>query len=124
MATEKVELVGQAYRDLDAAVEGSASETAQRRVSILMCRASVSSAVPDEVFGKAAQGAADFEEAASLTRGDKALEECCLEGAALAFEKAGLHGEARARWALPRPSPALPARVRLELLDRGFEIQK
>ncbi len=120
---EKMRLVAQGYADLDAAaVAAGAAITAEDRIAVLVCRGSVSAAVPNDVFGRAAQGAADFEAAGSLaaSAGDEATTALCLEGAAKAFEKAGLADEADARWATLAEREGLPASVRLELLDRGF----
>ncbi len=125
-------LVAQGYADLDAAVAALATGAAvapDDRIAVLICRGSVSAAVPNDVFGRAAQGAADFDAARSLaataggpaaTAGDQATAARCLEGAAKAFEKAGLQEDADARWATLAELEGLPAAVRLELFDRGL----
>jgi hypothetical protein len=89
---------------------------------VLLCRANVSSAVPNDVFGRAAQGAADFDAARLLAKdsGDAALENDCLAKAALAFEKAGRSEEAATRWATLEGKRSLDPRLRLELIDRGY----
>jgi hypothetical protein len=122
---EKMRLVARGYDDLDAAVAVAKAEgaiAALDKIAVFLCRASVSSAVPNDVFERAAQGASDFAAAGALaaSEGDKALEARCLEGAALAFEKAGLGEEAQARWATLAAKEGLPAATRLELMDKGF----
>lgn len=119
---DKVRLVGEAYRDLDAAVAALGAAAPEERLAILLCRGSVSSAVPNDVFGRAAQGAADFEAAAALARsgGDTVQAASCLAGAALAYEKAGRSEEADSRWATLAAERGLGPATRLELLDRGF----
>lgn len=120
---EKMRLVAAAYRDLDAAVEGSsATAPAQDRIAGLVCRGSVSSAVPNDVFGRAAQGAADFDKASGIAAAEKdpAFATRCLADAALAFEKAGLHEEAETRWATLAVEKGLSGAMRLLLLDRGY----
>lgn len=126
--TEKMGLVEEAYRDLDAAViaatKPGANLPAQEVLSILLCRANVSAAVPDAVFGRAAQGGADFDEAARMAAGDLRLEASCLAGAAQAYEKAGREEDAMIRWATLAIRKELPAAIRLELLDRSIETQE
>jgi hypothetical protein len=119
---EKMRLVGEAYRDLDAAVSGGPA-AGRARLAALLCRASVSAAVPNEVFERAAQGAADFEAAAAIeaASGDAAAAALHLAGSALALEKAGRREEAMTRWATLAEKPGLPAAAGLLLLDRGLE---
>jgi hypothetical protein len=120
---EKMRLVAEAYRDLDAAVALSArSPRADGRVAALLCRGSVSSAVPNDVFGRAAQGAADFAAAGALAAaaGDSALEAACLADAAAAYDKAGMGEEAAARWATLAEMRRLGGSLRLRLLERGY----
>jgi hypothetical protein len=119
---EKMSLVAAAYRDLDAAAGGAAAFDPKERIAVLLCRGNVSSAVPNDVFGRAAQGAADFDAARLLAKGsgDAALENDCLAKAALAFEKAGRTEEASARWATLAGKESLDPRLRLELIDRGY----
>ena len=124
---EKMRLVAEAYRDLDAAVEGSAaSARAEDRIAILVCRGSVSSAVPNDVFGRAAQGAADLDAAADLAAGagDPTFSRSCLADAALAYEKAGLPEDAESRWATLAATKGLPSAIRLQLIDRGYETEE
>ena len=124
---EKMRLVAEAYRDLDAAVEGSAASTrAEDRIAILVCRGSVSSAVPNDVFGRAAQGAADFDAAADLAAGagDPGFSRSCLADAALAYEKAGLPEDAESRWATLAATKGLTSAIRLRLIDRGYETEE
>ena len=118
-------LVARGYADLDAAAAALATGAGiepDERIAVLLCRSNVSIAVPNDVFGRAAQGAADLGEAASIAAatGDRALAARCLEGAARAFEKAGLQEDADARWATLAEQGGLSASLRLELLDRGF----
>ncbi len=121
---EKMRLVEEAYRDLDRAVEAvaepGAGASAEEALSVLLCRAYVSSAVPDAVFGRAAQGASDFDAAARAVSGDSRRRASCLAEAARAYEKAGLREDAGVRWATLSELPELPAALRLELLDRGL----
>lgn len=119
---DKVRLVGEAFRDLDSAVASMGSASTEEKIAILICRGSVSSAVPNDVFARASQGAADLEAATALaaSSGDAALSDRCLADAAIAFEKAGLTEEAQARWATLESRPGLDAAIRLELFDRGF----
>jgi hypothetical protein len=118
---EKMRLVAEAYRDLDAAAAGPASSPRQR-LDVLVCRGNVSSAVPNDVFARAAQGAADFDAAAGIAAGlkDPAFATGCLADAALAYEKAGLREEAETRWATLASEKGLPSALRLRLLDRGY----
>ena len=124
-------LVAQGYADLDAAAAALAAGAViapDDRIAVLLCRGGVSAAVPNDVFGRAAQGAADFDAARSLAASAGALAATtatataarCLEGAATAFEKAGLQEDADARWATLAEQEGLPAAIRLELFDRGF----
>ena len=119
---EKMSLVAAAYRDLDAAVASISNLDPSGQIAVFLCRANVSSAVPNDVFGRAAQGAADFDAARLLAKdsGDAALENDCLAKAALTFEKAGRFEEANARWATLEGKGNLAPRLRLELIDRGY----
>jgi C-terminal binding-module, SLH-like, of glucodextranase len=123
---EKVRLVTEAYRDLDAAAGSVASAIAEDRLAVFICRGNVSSAVPNDVFGRAAQGASDFDAAASIEAGlgDSASADGCLADAAVAYEKAGLRVEAGARWATLAGRKSLSGALRLLLLERGFPIEK
>ena len=118
---KKMTLVEKAYSGLDRAV-AEAKPLSKESMAAFLCRGSVSLAVPDEVFGRAAQGAADFEAAAALAAagGDGGGFLGCLAQAALAYEKAGLEVEAAARWATLAARGGLPASILLELLDRGY----
>jgi Membrane-anchored protein predicted to be involved in regulation of amylopullulanase len=120
--SEKMNIVAAAYRDLDAAVAASSALDPRSLVSVLLCRAHVSSAVPNEVFERAAQGAADFDAARKLAEGlgDAATASSCLEQSALAFEKAGRDEDAKARWATLAGEDALGPKIRLELAERGY----
>ena len=122
---EKVRLVAEAYRDLDAAAGSAAQAIAEDRLAVFICRGSVSSAVPNDVFGRAAQGASDLDEAARIEAGlgDAASADGHLADAAIAYEKAGLRVEAGARWATLAGRKGLPAALRLLLLERGFPIE-
>ena len=120
---EKMRLVTEAYRDLDAAVAASAvSGRAEDRLAVLVCRGNVSIAVPNDVFGRAAQGAADFDAAAEMAAASKdpAFAGSCLAQAAAAYEKAGLPEDAGSRWATLAATKGLGSAIRLQLLDRGF----
>jgi hypothetical protein len=120
-------LVAEAYRDLDAAVAASETCGAAERIAVLACRGAVSSAVPNDVFGRAAQGAADLCAASDLAAGsgDAPFAARCLADAAEAFEKAGLPDEAAARWATLRAEPgALAPEIELSLLDRGYPSER
>jgi hypothetical protein len=122
---EKVRLVTEAYRDLDAAAESAAPTVAEDRLAVFLCRGSVSSAVPNDVFGRAAQGASDFDAAARIEAGlgDAVSADRRLADAAIAYEKAGLRVEAGARWATLAGRKGLPAALGLLLLERGFPIE-
>jgi len=91
-------------------------------MAVLFCRGSVSSAVPNDVFGRAAQGAADFDAAAGMAAEakDPAFARDCLARAAVACEKAGLMEDAASRWATLAATGGLSGAVRLELIDRGY----
>jgi flagellar hook-length control protein FliK len=119
---EKMSHVAAAYRDLDAAVASMSNLDPSEKIAALLCRANVSSAVPNDVFMRAAQGAADFDAARLLAKGlgDAALENDCLAKAALAFEKAGRAEEAAARWATLAAKGNIDPRLKLELIDRGY----
>jgi hypothetical protein len=121
---EKMRLVTAAYADLDAAVRGSASLDAKSRINVLLCRGNVSIAVPNDVFERAEQGAADFDAAKLLAKADTddALEYSCLASSARALEEAGKDEDAKARWATlaAKPSEKLDPRLRLQLMDRGY----
>jgi hypothetical protein len=132
---EKMRLVAEGYRDLDAAIAmldnsrptALASDEAapdEPRLAVLLCRANVSSSVPNDVFGRAAQGAADFEAASAVAAaaGDASLSRRCLADAAIALEKAGLHEEAGSRWSTLAALVGLEPSIELELLDRGYPI--
>jgi hypothetical protein len=126
---EKMRLVVKAYTDLDAAVAASKNQgatSAADRIAVLFCRGNVSSAVPNDVFGRAAQGADDFEAARDLasSEGDSATARLCFADAAIAFEKAGQRDEAATRWAALARMAGLPAALRLELLEKGYPTVK
>lgn len=121
---QKMKLVEKAYEDLDRAVAAVAGGTsglaASDAVGVVLCRASVSSAVPDSVFGRALEGARDFDLAFELASGDAALEERCLAGAARAFELAGRPQDAQTRWATLSERGAMLPETELALLEMGF----
>jgi len=124
---EKMRLVAEAFRDLDAAVADlSASTSTEDRLAVLVCRGSVSSAVPNDVFGRAAQGGADFDAAAAVAAGagDRAFANRCLADAAIAYEKAGLAEDSATRWATLAARGGLASAIRLQLLDRGYSTEE
>jgi hypothetical protein len=120
---KKTRLVTEAYLDLDAAV--AASARAEDHLAVLVCRGNVSSAVPNDVFGRAAQGAADFDAAAGIVAASKdpVFAGNCLAQAAAAYEKAGLPEDAGSRWATLAATKGLGSAIRLQLLDRGFQTE-
>ena len=85
-AMKAMSLVNQAYKYLDKAAEMSLGSVGE--LDVLMNRASVSAAVPEQVFGKAQTGAQDFMRAASLAD-DKNLKAYCFAMAYECFKKCG-----------------------------------
>lgn len=130
-----VEIVADAYRYLDRAVE--LAKTREETLDARISRASVSMAIPETVFGKAAEGAEDFLAAAKGAT-DSAMSAEMYFNAARCLEAAGNKGDAgtwyreAARLAKPTAERiagegsagtldgSVSAGVVLELVKRGF----
>ena len=83
-AMKAMSLVNQAYKYLDKAAELSRGKAGE--LDVLMNRASVSAAVPEQIFGKSEVGAEDFMRAAGLSD-DKNLKAYCYAMAYECFKK-------------------------------------
>lgn len=96
----------------------------QDLIYILMNRGSVSIAVPDSVFNQAKRGAKSFLKVAEiLERSDGSMQVLrinALLNAAIAFEIAGLPGDADIYFNAVSEMTNLSAAVKLELMRRGY----
>jgi hypothetical protein len=119
---DSVRLVGEAFDLLDKAA--AAAKTDDEREIALLNRASVASAVPEDVFGKSIVAARDFMSLAKISqdRGDARTAGDRLVSAGLAFEKAAAAGDADIAFATALSQRELSARARLELARRGYPI--
>jgi tetratricopeptide (TPR) repeat protein len=119
---EAVRFVNEAFALLDKAA--ALAKTREEREIVLMNRASVASAVPEEVFSKSAAAARDFLELAEIaeSRGDARAAGDGLVSAGICFERAGLTGEADVAFARALSENGLSARAVLELARRGYPI--
>ena len=86
-----VSLVNEAYTYLDKAAALAAGKEGE--IDVLMNRASVSAAVPEQVFGKAAGGAEDFMRVVSLTD-NETLKAYCYVMAYECYQKCGKETQA------------------------------
>lgn len=86
-----VSLVNEAYTYLDKAATFAAGKEGE--IDVLMNRASVSAAVPEQVFGKAAGGAEDFMRVVSLTD-NETLKAYCYVMAYECYQKCGKETQA------------------------------
>ena len=86
-----VSLVNEAYTYLDKAAALAAGKEGE--IDVLMNRASVSAAVPEQVFGKAADGAEDFMRIVSLTD-NETLKAYCYVMAYECYQKCGKETQA------------------------------
>jgi len=87
-----------------------------------MNRANVSMSVPEEVFQKSLQGAADFERIGAMAEedGNGARAAGAYVQAALCMETAGKDAEARVLFLRVRAIANRPASASLELAKRGY----
>ncbi|HAP42601.1 MAG: hypothetical protein A2087_14660 [Spirochaetes bacterium GWD1_61_31] len=120
---QAVALVQAAFQLLDRAVALSAASGPEgARQAALLNRANVAAAVPEAVFGKLVQAAADFEAVAALLKAGgqpRGAAGYYLE-AALCLEKAGRDQAARTMFLRALSLAERPARVELELARRGY----
>ncbi len=118
-----VVLVNDAFALLDRAA--AAVKTEGERETVLMNRASVASAVPEDVFGKSMIAARDYMAVAEMARdrGDGRTAADRYVSAALSFQKAGSSGEADIAFASAMSQKDISARALLELARRGYPVQ-
>jgi tetratricopeptide (TPR) repeat protein len=119
---DAVGFVNEAFALFDRAA--SAAKTDGEREIVLMNRASVADAVPEDVFGKSMTAARDFMALAemALNRGDGRTAADRYVSAGLAFEKAGSAGEADIAFATAMSQNEISARALLELARRGYPV--
>ena len=128
---EAIEAVNKAFALLDRAVAaaesaqaaGAASGGSQKLITVLMNRASVEVAVPDNVFRKAKAGAADFLRVAELMAADypdSPEASAAFVSAAKALEASGDQSGAESAFLKAAALRGLSASTRFELARRGM----
>ncbi len=119
---EKVRLVNEGLALLERAY--TAVRTEEERVIVLYTRASVESAIPEDVFSKNGPAGRDYLALAEMSsaRGDASAAANHWISAGLCFERAGNGADADIAFARAASEPALSARGRLELARRGYPL--
>ncbi len=121
---EKMRLVNEGLSLLDRA--NAAVRTEEEREIVLFNRASVESAIPEEVFSRNGAAGRDYLALAEIAsaRGDGRAAADRFISAGLCFERAGNGADADIAFARAASEPALSARGRLELARRGYPLPK
>jgi tetratricopeptide (TPR) repeat protein len=119
---EKVGLVNEGLALLERAYASAGTE--EERETVLMSRAAIGSAIPEEVFSKNDAAGRDYLQLAEMSaaRGDGRAAADRFISAGMCFERAGNRADADIAFARAASEQGLSARGRLELARRGYPL--